>query len=318
MPLVSILIPAYRPQYLDLAIASALAQTFQDFELLISDDSSDPAVALVACKWEDPRIRYFRNPRRQQPGANRDYLLGLASGRYIKFLFDDDFLLPTSIATLVSVAGESGSQLVFHGRHQIDERGCVLSSPQTVPAGQWQTYARRDFFERLIGATENFVGEPTCILFEAEAYRKLPAPFSVAGFPMRFLTDVSLYINFVAQGYKATGVGLMGAAFRHHGEQTSNKTFAAYSAGLFEWELFMRWAVDAGDMEPARYARCLAHLHVKYRRHVEDFPELAPLLELSGAPGPEGFVSSRFRQVLAGAYAAIEDRRRSRLAARSA
>jgi glycosyltransferase involved in cell wall biosynthesis len=318
MPLVSVLIPAFRPQYLDLAIASALAQTFQDFELLISDDSSDPYVALVACKWEDPRIRYFRNPNRQQPGANRDFLLSQASGRYIKFLFDDDLLLPNSIATLVSVAEESNSQLVFHGRHQIDERGCVLSSPQSIPAGQWQTIPRHDFFERLVGSMENFVGEPTCVLFEADAYRQLPAPFSVAGFSMRFLTDVSLYINFVAQGHRVTGVGMMGAAFRHHAEQTSNTTFAAYSAGLFEWELFMRWAVDAGDMEPARYARCLAHLHVKYRRHVADFPELAPLLQLSGAPGPEGFLSLRFRQILAGAYKAIDERRRSRLVARSA
>ena len=318
MPLVSVLIPAFRPQYLDLAIASALAQSFRDFELLISDDSSDAAVALVACKWEDPRIRYVRNPRRQQPGANRDYLLSQAQGRYVKFLFDDDLLMPNSIETLVAVAQESRSQLVFHGRHQIDERGCVLSSPQSIPPGQWRTFERREFFERLVGKMENFVGEPTCVLFEADAYRHLKAPFTVAGYPMRFLTDVSLYINFVDQGHRVTGVGIMGAAFRHHAEQTSNATFAAYSAGLFEWELFLRRAVDQGDLDKAHYARSLAHLHVKYRRHVNDFPELAPFLQLSGAPGPEGFLSARFRQLLASAYEAIEERRRCRMKAVSA
>ena len=49
-PSVSILIPAFRPDWLDVAVASALAQTHNDFELLVSDDSAGDAVASVMSK----------------------------------------------------------------------------------------------------------------------------------------------------------------------------------------------------------------------------------------------------------------------------
>jgi hypothetical protein len=316
MPEVSILTPAFRPQYLDLTIASALAQTYTDFELLISDDSSDESVASVVSKWQDPRIRYCKNPRRQMPGANRDHLLGLASGRYVKFLFDDDFLFPQSVETLVEIAELTQSQLVFHGRHYVDEAGRVLSSPLPVPLGQYETLTRPVFFDRLVGSINNFIGEPSNILFERSAYQRLKAPFAVGGFPMRFLTDVSLYLNFIVQGYRVTGVGMMGSAFRQHAQQTSNESYPGFSAGLFEWELFMRWAMEEGDLQPERYEAGLAHLHGLYRPHLADFPELGPLLELAGEPGAGGYWSREFRDCATRAYKAIEARVLARKQAR--
>jgi glycosyltransferase involved in cell wall biosynthesis len=309
MPGVSVLIPAFRPQYLDLAIASSMAQSYTDFELLISDDSNDEAVASVVSKWNDPRLRYLKNPNRQAPGANRDHLLGLAQGKYIKFLFDDDFLLPQSIEVLVTVAEQTGSHMVFHGRHFVDAQGRTLASPLPVPAGKIEPLSRRGFFERTVGSVANFIGEPTNILFEAQAFRRLERPFAVAGFPMRFLTDVSLYINFVAQGYQVTGIGVMGSAFRQHDQQTSSAKFPAFSAGLFEWELFLRWATDQGDVDPGRFAAALTHLHRIYRQHVDQFPELAPLLELGGRPGSGGYLSEEFRELASLAYMSIDLRR---------
>jgi glycosyltransferase involved in cell wall biosynthesis len=309
MPEVSILTPAYRPQYLDLTIASALAQTFTDFELLISDDCADESVASVVSKWGDPRIRYCKNPRPRAPGANRDHLLGLAQGKYVKFLFDDDFLYPQSVEALVSVARQTNSHLVYHGRHKVDAYGRVLESVLTIPAGQNVTLSRRDFFERSVGSIDNFIGEPSNILFEMQAFRALDRPFSLAGFPMRFLTDVSLYINFVSQGFTVSGIGLMGSAFRQHAQQTSNTSYAGFSAGLFEWELFLRWATDQGDLQSDRFATTVAHLHGRYRQFVGQFPELIPMLELGGRPQGGKYLSAQFRELASLAYAAIDVRR---------
>ncbi|HUY11289.1 MAG TPA: glycosyltransferase, partial [Candidatus Dormibacteraeota bacterium] len=77
-PEVSILVPAFRPQFLDLCISSALGQSFDDFELILSDDSHGDTVGSVISKWQDPRIRYRSNPARQILGANRDFMLGQA------------------------------------------------------------------------------------------------------------------------------------------------------------------------------------------------------------------------------------------------
>lgn len=309
MPKVSVLIPAFRPQYLDLAIASALSQTFTDFELLISDDSSDELVASVVSKWRDPRIRYSRNPQRQIPGANRDRLLGMAQGKYIKFLFDDDFLLPQSIDALVWAAEQTGAPLVFHGRHVVDARGCVLMSPLVVAEGQFATLDRRAFFNATMGSSDNPIGEPSNILLEADTFRSLDRPFAVAGFAMRFLTDVALYVNFFVNNSKVVAVGMMGSAFRKHTEQCSNTRFPAYSAGLFEWELLLRWAIDRAEVDPACYDTAIARLHESYRPHVQLFPELGPFLELAGKRGPEGYFSDQFQELARLAYAAIEMRR---------
>ena len=309
MPTVSVLIPAFRPQYLDLAICSALAQTYTDFELLISDDSSDGAVESVVSKWTDSRIRYFRNPHRQLPGANRDHLLRQAQGKYIKFLFDDDFLFPQSIALLIHVAEQSGSQMVFHARHLVDERGVVLSSPSNIAADQWAVLDRRAIFESAIGYTHNFIGEPSNVLFGAEAFQKLDRPFVVAGLPMRFLTDMALYINFVVHGHSISGAGVRASAFRRHGEQASSKNFPAFSAGLFEWELLLRWAMDLKELEISRYLPAMALMHATYREHLPQFPELAAFLEVDIEPGPSGYLNDKFRHAVSLAHVAIELRR---------
>jgi glycosyltransferase involved in cell wall biosynthesis len=57
MPVVSILIPAFRPTWLDIAIKSALAQTYTDFELLVSDDCPNDGVRKTMEKWNDPRLQ---------------------------------------------------------------------------------------------------------------------------------------------------------------------------------------------------------------------------------------------------------------------
>jgi glycosyltransferase involved in cell wall biosynthesis len=290
-----------------------LAQTFSDFELLISDDCADESVSSVVSKWADARIRYCKNPNRQAPGANRDHLLGLAQGRYVKFLFDDDFLFPQSVEALVDIARQTQSHLVYHGRHKVDAYGRILASPLPVPAGQYETLSRRVFFERTLGQIDNIIGEPSNILIDMEAFRKLERPFAIGGFPMRFLTDVSLYINFVSEGFTVTGIGLMGSAFRQHPQQNSNTSFPAFSAGLFEWELFLRWATDKGDLAPAQYAIAVANLHGRYRQFVAQFPELGPFLELGGRPDQGKYWSQAFQQLAMQAYTAIDVRRLARM-----
>jgi glycosyltransferase involved in cell wall biosynthesis len=308
MATVSVLVPAFRPHYLDVAIASVLAQTYKDFELIISDDSSDEAVASVVSKWTDARIRLVRNPNRQLPSANRDYLLSLATGKYIKFLFDDDFLLSRSLEGLVNIAEETGSEMLFHGRHFVDERGVVLSSSLVVEEGKYGFLDKQTFFNKLIGETHNFVGEPSNVLFKTDAFRTLDRPFAIGGIPMRFLTDVALYANFLRSGYSVIAVGFVGSAFRRHSRQNSNAASPIYSAGLFEWELLLRWARDCGELGVAQYELALAKLHAGYRHFASVYPELLAFLELEGRPGDEGYLSTKFRQTASLGYMAIEMR----------
>ncbi len=94
-PLVSVIVTTYdRQAMLDEAIASVLAQTVQDFEVVVVDDASPiPATAPA-----DRRVRIVRRDGNGGEPAARNSGLEAARGRYVAFLDDDDRYLPERLA----------------------------------------------------------------------------------------------------------------------------------------------------------------------------------------------------------------------------
>ena len=87
-PQFSVIIPTHdRPEYLWEAIDSVLAQTVQDFEVIVVDDGSQPAVH----EHDDPRVRLFRRERAAGPAQARNDGVSAATGEYLAFLDDDDW-----------------------------------------------------------------------------------------------------------------------------------------------------------------------------------------------------------------------------------
>ena len=294
-PRVSILIPAFRPEFLDLSIASALGQTWRDFELIISDDSAGTDVESVVSKWPDSRIRYVRNPNRGLPGANRDHLISLASGKYLKFLHDDDFLFPDTLERLTAAAERWAAAIVFSSWCVIDETGRPGELVKAVGPDEERVFPTGEFFERVVAQRLNLVGGPSHVLLGRHALQEIPDPFDLQGVRMRFLTDVALFTNLAHHGKKFIGMGFLGSIYRVHGGQYSQQKGTAYSALLFEFELLMRWSVDQGHLTAGRYRESMVSLQRDYAASVTEYPELKPLIELDGAPGADGcFLSQEF------------------------
>jgi len=96
-PLISVVISAFnRPDYLRSSIASALAQTFTDIEIIVVDDCSPQDPLPILREFSYP-IRYAIMPT--NGGANRARNEGVlrARGRYVAFLDDDDVWLPNKL-----------------------------------------------------------------------------------------------------------------------------------------------------------------------------------------------------------------------------
>ena len=98
-PLFSVIVPTYgRPEYLGEAVASVLAQSVEDLEVIVVDDGSpEPAVA----SWEDARVRIVRRETNGGPAAARNTGLEAARGTYLTFCDDDDLFSANRLALAV-------------------------------------------------------------------------------------------------------------------------------------------------------------------------------------------------------------------------
>jgi glycosyltransferase involved in cell wall biosynthesis len=102
-PKVTIAIPTLnRAEYLRLALASALAQTYDEVEVLVSDNASQDHTAEVLASFsENPRLRVIRQERTLSMVENWNVCVSAATGEYFLLLSDDDLLEPEAIAQLV-------------------------------------------------------------------------------------------------------------------------------------------------------------------------------------------------------------------------
>lgn len=109
-PLVSVIIPTYnRPEQLRRAISSVLAQTYQNFEIIIVDDASSVDVAMITGEFNDKRITYIRHEKNKGASAARNSGLRAAQGQFINFLDDDDEILPSKFAKQIAIFQNSSS-----------------------------------------------------------------------------------------------------------------------------------------------------------------------------------------------------------------
>lgn len=104
MGLVSVIIPTFnRSVWVTEAVASVLAQTFRDFELLVVDDgSTDGTLDALAPFFK--QIKVLRRPERRGVSAARNLGITAARGEWLAFLDSDDLWLPDKLARQVAFA----------------------------------------------------------------------------------------------------------------------------------------------------------------------------------------------------------------------
>lgn len=104
-PRVSVAISTWnRAHLVGRAIRSALAQTFEDFELLVVDDGSTDATPAVLAGVDDGRLRPIRHERNYGISRTRNTALGLARGEWLAFLDDDNEWAPDYLARQLAFA----------------------------------------------------------------------------------------------------------------------------------------------------------------------------------------------------------------------
>ena len=134
----SITIPAYKTRFLDEAIHSVIAQTYQDWQLVIVDDCSpEDLKSIVEPYLADSRVEYYRNEK--NCGAvdvvdNWNICLSHCTGDYVICMGDDDRLLPCCLEEYKMLIEKYPELNVYHCRTEIiDESGKVIETLEERP-----------------------------------------------------------------------------------------------------------------------------------------------------------------------------------------
>ncbi len=123
-PLISILIPAYNAEmWLADTLRSALAQTWDNKEIVVVDDGSKDGTLALARSFESDVVRIYTH-RNSGASATRNKAYSLCHGDYIQWLDADDLLAPDKIAKQMQVLGDS-------------------PNPRTLLSGEWGSFMQR-------------------------------------------------------------------------------------------------------------------------------------------------------------------------------
>jgi glycosyltransferase involved in cell wall biosynthesis len=205
-PLVSIYITNYNyGKYLQEAVESVLAQSFQDFELIIIDDGSTDGSGAIISNYKDVSKIICIHQENRGLVHSSNVALKLSRGKYIMRLDADDFLVPQALEILISeLERDSKTALVFPDYYLTDREGSVL--------GQ----VHRHNFQKEV----NLLDQPAhgaCTLIRKSILR------SVGGYDQSFSIQdgYDLWLN-IMNKYPVKNVNLPLFYYRQHDKSITN------------------------------------------------------------------------------------------------
>jgi glycosyltransferase involved in cell wall biosynthesis len=196
-PLVSICLPTFNgAATISETIRSILAQSFQQWELVISDDESTDNTLIKIGEFNDPRIRIISGRKRSIPADNWNHCINHAQGKYIKVMGQDDLLLPDCIKSEVELMDNPlYSELSFC----FSKRNIISSSGQIVIRNRGFDH-KTDVVEilsllpQIVRSGTNIFGEPVAVMIRATALKK------AGEFAGSYVIDLDMWIRLLEIG----------------------------------------------------------------------------------------------------------------------
>ena len=132
--LVSVIIPTYNSAtYIKKTVDSVLAQTYENFEIIIVDDCSKDSTreVLEGIAKADSRVHPFIQEKNNGAAVSRNVGINNAKGRYIAFLDSDDLWEPNKLEKQM-VALKEGNPFVFSAMDIVDAEGNQLQGKRKI------------------------------------------------------------------------------------------------------------------------------------------------------------------------------------------
>ena len=195
VPMVSIGLAVYNGEnFINQAIDSILAQTFQDFELIISDNASTDKTNEICEEYaaRDGRIRYYRNSTNIGGANNENRTFILSKGKYFRWAAHDDIVAPDLIARFVEVLEQDPSVVLCYSMlTEIDEDGNPI---RTVSQKKGESTRATERFRGLAKNDHNC--EATYGLIRSDVLGKTRLEQNYTDSDRTLLCELSLYGKF--------------------------------------------------------------------------------------------------------------------------
>jgi glycosyltransferase involved in cell wall biosynthesis len=154
---VSICLPTCnRPELIVQCLDSCLAQTHENIEIVIGDDSKDDRTQrLMTARYRhEPRIRYVRNEPPLGQARNVASLFARASGDRILLIHDDDYLAEDGVERLVSLWDRHPDlDVAFADQYEVDQTGHVDRAVSDRLNADFHRTKRAEGLQKLPGRT---------------------------------------------------------------------------------------------------------------------------------------------------------------------
>lgn len=245
MAKVSFILAAYKRRFLKEAIASILAQTYRDFQLVVVDDCSPEDLKSVVDEFHDERLSYHRNETNiggKDLVAAWTRAMEYAHGEWCVLASDDDVWQPTCLERLMALVEKYPTCDLVHARS-----ACIDAE------GRWVEIApvRRELESQIEMAYERSVRD-ACqqapdFMFRLDAWRKIGG---FVKFPLAWHTDDATWIALAKNGCAHTSD--VEFCFRHSGINLSSSHDALVERKIEASGLYDKWLRDLSNkMTPA-------------------------------------------------------------------
>lgn len=227
-PKVSICIPAYKQaDFLRRTLASVVLQSFEDYEIIVTDDSRDTSVEEVVREFlPNRKLYYYKNSEIKGSPENWNEAIRHASGEYIKILHHDDwFAGKESLGTYVKMLDDNPkSDFAFSATNVVSAR---RNTTRIYMPSKWQLKRLKD--DPAIMYFANCIGAPSATIYR----RNLGFEYDVL---LKWLVDVDFYIRVLMRNrsYEYSNIPLI-CTTDDAPHQVTNECISNKDVQLFEY-----------------------------------------------------------------------------------
>lgn len=233
MPKVSICVPTYNNvKETERLISSIMEQTYEDYEIIITDDSDNDNIGNLIQKLSDERIRYVHNVNKLGHIFNWNAAIEKAEGDYIKIMFSDDwFTYPQSLEEFVEMLdSHPEADLAFSNSMQVSKKESYRRKVSKIFIPRLKEDWRNIFLGNEIGAPSDTIYRRNGIKFDEKS---------------NWASDLELYLQLMQKNPRfawtdrpLVSIGMHDEQYTHTFDEKDERIFNDY---LFMYQKYQLW-----------------------------------------------------------------------------